>query len=165
MILGLTQTIIVIMYSARQSAEIRQQFWISLGQYLAPVPSASGSRISWLNYHTGIRNLFFRMHADSREAYLGVETEHQDPEIRRAIFARFRLLSATLIADIPLPWHWEEEAINVNGKSVSRIFIRLENVNILDKQCWPSMISFFKSGILALDRFWFDNFEFFESFK
>ena len=153
------------MYSARQSAEIRQQFWISLGKYLTPVPSASGSRISWLNYHTGIKYLYFRMHADSQEAYLGVESEHPEGEVRRAIFARFRLLSESLDTNIPLLWHWEEEAVNINGKLVSRIFLRLENVNIMDNRCWPAMISFFKSGIIALDKFWFENFEFFESFQ
>lgn len=153
------------MYSPRQASETRQQFWIALGKYLSPIPSAAGGRISWLNYETGIRHLYFRMHADQHEAYLGIEAEHPDPEKRLAVFSRFRLLADSLKSSVPATWHWEETAVNVNGKSVSRIFLRLENVNIMDKACWPLMISFFKSGITGLDLFWNENVEFFESLR
>ena len=57
------------MYSKEESARLRQQFWISFGQYMKPVPSASGSTVNWTNYKTGVKNIFFKMDVDKKTCF------------------------------------------------------------------------------------------------
>jgi hypothetical protein len=105
------------------------------------------------------------MQVTDREAYIGIEIEHKDPGIRMECFMRFHALREGLRFFLGEDWHWEEEAINSSGRSVSRIFQRLEPVNIYKEDEWPVIISFLKPRLIALDAFWYENREFFDSFR
>ena len=41
-----------------------------------------------------------------------------------------------------------------NGKPVDKIFMEEKGLNILKKEDWPGLISFFKPRIIGLDEFW-----------
>jgi hypothetical protein len=41
-----------------------------------------------------------------------------------------------------------------NGRLISKIFTEKNNLSIFKKADWPSLISFFKPRIIALDEFW-----------
>ena len=43
---------------------------------------------------------------------------------------------------------------NEVGQPISKIEYVLEGVNVLDSNDWPSIISFLKPRIIALDDFW-----------
>lgn len=151
------------MYSKKQAGEVHNRFWEAFGKYMSPVPSASGGRISWTNYNTGLRALHFKMHVTGAEAYIGIEMDISElGGIHVEYFNRFHVLKDALEATIGEKWHWEQESRNMNGEAVGRIFMRMDNVNIYDERDWPRIISFLKPRIIALDRFWFENFEFFE---
>ena len=51
-------------------------------------------------------------------------------------------------------WQWQKLTTDSNGKLISEIYTSLENVQVLNQNDWPLMISFFKERIVALDRFW-----------
>lgn len=152
------------MYSSRQKSAQHEQFWMAFGKYMAPVLSASGGRISWGNYRTGVKPVYFRMHVSGSEAYIAIEIEHNNPVMRTECFMRFHLLRESLVSFLGEEWHWEEEAVNANGKKVSRIYKRLEGVDIHAEDSWPAIISFLKPRLVTLDAFWYENREFFESF-
>ena len=67
------------MYTREQASSIRQEFWTRFGRYMAPVLSAEGEKINWINYKTGIRQLNFRMDATQEFAHIGIEINHRDP--------------------------------------------------------------------------------------
>jgi len=46
---------------------------------MRPVTAANGDRINWINYKTGVRNIYFRMDADINYASIAVELTHADP--------------------------------------------------------------------------------------
>lgn len=150
------------MHSKQQPGALHNRFWETFGRYMAPVLSASGGKISWTNYHTGLPGISFRMYVAGSEAYVGIEISDEDNAARREYFSRFRLLKAVFEAFSGEGWHWEEEAVNYNGHAVSRIYSRLENVSISNEADWPAIISFLKPRIISLDGFWHDNFPFFE---
>jgi hypothetical protein len=142
------------MYSKAEVAQLRQAFWTTFGQYMAPVPSAEGMPTNWINYKTGYKNLYFRLHADNRRATIGIELTHSDAEIRQLFFEQFEQLKTMLEETLGEPWRWELEAQDANGQSISRIYQELQPVNLFNRDDWPQLISFFKPRLIALDEFW-----------
>jgi hypothetical protein len=40
------------MYPRNEAAQLKKEFWTVFGQYMAPVLSSEGEKISWGNYKT-----------------------------------------------------------------------------------------------------------------
>lgn len=144
------------MYSRAEAAAIKQQFWTALGQYLSLHTSAEGEKINWVNYKTGIKGLYFRMDAGRSSASIAIEIFANDPQLRFQIYERLLQVKAILEAELSESWIWEPEFKDEHGKPGSRIYTELQEVNIFNRETWPTIISFLKPRILALDRFWCD---------
>ncbi len=143
------------MFSRKESSQIKHEFWTTFGRYMSPVPSAEGVKINWVNYHTTIKDIFFRMDADSKSASISISLEHRNPESRHRYFDQFVTLKTMLHAILEEEWNWQRDVI-VDGRSISRIEKTLPNVSILNRDQWSDLISFFKPRLMALDNFWRD---------
>lgn len=148
------------MYSKQEASILRQQFWTSLGQYLSPIPSASGNKINWINYKTGNRYIHFKMDV-SDHAYIAIEILHEHKESQEAYFNHFKTFKLALEKILSEKWIWENVAY-INGKQVSRIYQTLDHVNIFNQTDWPQIISFFKPRIILLDKFWIEHKDIFD---
>jgi len=144
------------MYSKEAASHLRKEFWTSLGQYMRPISSAWNPRVNWLNYHTGIKGIFLRMHADRSMASIGVEIIYNDAEWRKGVFDAFVPLKMLLHQTLEEEWIWEAEAFDEHGKALSRIYTVLPHINVMRKEDWPDMIAFFKPRLIAFDAFWAD---------
>ncbi|RCH55282.1 DUF4268 domain-containing protein [Mucilaginibacter hurinus] len=153
------------MYSKDEASQLKQAFWTAFGQYLAPHPSAEGLKTNWINYKTGIKQLYFKMQAGNRDAFIAIEIAHPDPEIQELFFDQFKQYKTILNNVLNEDWEWQLNVANENGKTVSRIIKRLPGVSIFNKGDWPALISFFKPRIIALDEFWSDAKYGFDLFK
>jgi len=142
------------MYSKAEVSQLRQAFWTTFGQYMAPVPSAEGMPTNWINYKTGLKHVYFRMQADGRRATIGIELTHPDADIRALFFEQFLALKNLLHETLGEVWQWEPEALDANGQPLARISQALEPVNLFSRDDWPQLISYFKPRIMALDEFW-----------
>jgi len=142
------------MYSKTEVSQLRQAFWTTFGQYMAPVPSAEDLPTNWINYKTGLKHVYFRMHADARQASIGIELTQPDTGVRELFFEQFEELRSLLHETVGETWRWEAEAVDANGQPLSRIFTELHPVNLFNRDNWPQLISFFKPRIMALDEFW-----------
>lgn len=142
------------MYSRAETTKIRKEFWTTFGQYMKPVPSATGSRISWQNYKTGIRDIYFRMRAERSYVSIGIEIAHHDEELQQLFFEQFVEFKKLLDNELKEPWEWKMHDIDEFGNKISRIQKIKPNLNVMDKNDWPEIISFLKPRIIALDAFW-----------
>jgi len=142
------------MYSKQQASQLRQQFWTTFGQYMAPILSAEEGKINWINYKTGEKDLAFRMHADNKKATIGIELTHKDKEIQQIYFEQLLQLKTLLSEALQEDWQWQLHNNDEQGKIVSRVFIEMPGVSIYQKSDWPQLISFYKPRIIALDAFW-----------
>lgn len=142
------------MYKREEASQLRQAFWTTLGQYIAPYPSADGVKVNWLNYKTGVKYIYFRMHADKKAASIGIEITHPDVEIQQLYFEQFAELKFVLHDYVVEEWEWQLHTTDENGKTISRIYKEIAPVNVFNKDDWPQLISFFKPRIIALDEFW-----------
>lgn len=153
------------MYSKAEVTHLRQAFWTAFGQYMAPVPSAEGETTNWINYKTGVKHIYFRMQADNRQASIGIELLHPDAGIRELFWEQFGELRPLLHETLGDTWTWEADATDANGLPLSRIYTELRPANLFNRDDWPTLISFFKPRMIALDAFWADAQYAFEALK
>ena len=140
------------MYPREESSRLRQEFWTTFGRYMNPVPSAEGNKINWINYHTGVSDVFFRMNA-AGDATISITLEHRDVALQILYFEKFSQLKTMLHTELQEEWNWQLHDTQ-NNRVISRIYKTLPNVSVYNKAQWPELISFFKPRIMALDRFW-----------
>jgi hypothetical protein len=141
------------MYSKEQSSKLKAQFWTNFGQYMKPVPGASGLPVNWINYKTGIKNIHFKMDADNKKATIAIEIAHPKEEERSHYYNQFLSLKNILNSTANFNWQWNE-TLQAEHKTISSISQQLDDVNVLDQSDWPAIISFLKPRIIALDAFW-----------
>jgi len=141
------------MYTREESSRLRQEFWTTFGRYMSPVPSAEGNKINWINYYTGVSDVFFRMNADGLEASIAITIEHRDVALQTLYFEKFSQLKTMLHTELQEVWNWQLHD-EQNNRVISRIYKTLPGVSVFNKEHWPELISFFKPRMMALDRFW-----------
>lgn len=141
------------MYSKEQTAKLKTQFWTSFGQYMKPVPGASDLPVNWINYKTGIRHIHFKMDADNTSAFIAIEISHPQAAERLHYYNQLISLKKLLSSTTTFNWQWNE-TLQTNHKTISSISQQLNGVNILNQSDWPSVITFLKNRIIALDAFW-----------
>ena len=82
---------------------------------MRPVRSAEGMKINWINYHTGVKNIHFRMDADNiwqRQSILKLTPR---TEIQELYFERFLELKELLHTTLDEEWQWQLR-VPVDGK-------------------------------------------------
>jgi hypothetical protein len=144
------------MYSKEEASKLRQQFWITFGKYMKPIPSAEGLEINWVNYKTGVKHIFFRMNAEQKQAVISIDITHTDQETRLLFFEQFKALKTLFEDALEEEWEWQQETTNEFGIPLARISMALSGVNVFNQNDWPTLISFLKPRIIALDQFWAD---------
>lgn len=149
------------MYTKQEASAIRQAFWTTFGQYLSPIQGAGGNRINWVNYKTGIRNVFIKMDATGMETNIAIVLTHKERERQLGIYNKLLVMKPELENALKEEWIWDRDAYQ-EGRMVCRIYKSLPGVNIFKKDDWPLMITFLKDRIIGLDRFWFNNKELLE---
>ena len=142
------------MYSRAETSRIRTEFWIAFGQYMKPVPNAQGRKINWPNYKTGVKDIYFRMRAERDFASIGIELGHADTELQELFFDQFGQMKGLFQASIGEEWDWKLHAKNEFGQTISKIEKVLPQVNVMEQDQWPTIISFLKPRIIGLDEFW-----------
>lgn len=152
------------MYSKAEIAKVKTDFWTTFGQYMRPVPGAEGGRVNWQNYKTGVRNIFFRMKAERDFTSIGIEIHHQDEEMQELMFYQFREFQNILHSTLGEEWDWQLHVTDEYGKIISLIQKKLKDVNVMNREDWPEIISFLKPRIIALDDFWSNMKPAFEDF-
>lgn len=135
-------------------AKIKQEFWTAFGQYMSPILSAEGEKTNWVNYKTGVKNVFFRTNVDENNAYVGIELKHPDMITNEEYFSRFLSYRSIFEKYIEEPWVWDPPFVDETGAVRSRIYKLSNQANLYDQAQWPEIISFLKPRLIRLDRFW-----------
>jgi hypothetical protein len=141
------------MYTREEASKVKTQFWTSFGQYMKPIPGASGQPVNWINYKTGIKHIRFKMDADDKKTIIAIEIDHPQEEQRLHYYKQFLSLKKLLESTTGYAWQWNE-TLHTEHKTISSISQQLDNIKVLNQANWPAIISFLKPRIIALDIFW-----------
>jgi hypothetical protein len=144
------------MYTREEASRIKEEFWTSFGKYLAPQQSIFGTKVNWVNYKTGVKDIYFRMQADKRTASICIAITHADLGLQEIFFEQFQEFKLILEQVCQEEWDWQLHTQDDYGRTISSIGLELNQVNVFNKQDWPAIISFFKPRLIALDDFWYD---------
>ncbi|WP_196990826.1 DUF4268 domain-containing protein [Panacibacter microcysteis] len=120
------------MYAKKDAVLLKQAFWTAFGQYMQPVLSADGDHINWINYKTGEKDIYFRMHADNKRATIGIELTHKDPSMQALFFEQFTALKTLLHNALAEEWQWMLHTHDENGKTISTIGTTLNDVSVFN---------------------------------
>lgn len=142
------------MYSREESKKIRQEFWISFGK---DYPR------KWLLYNTRIKDLSLKFKFTRQIAEVSIDIEPQDEIFRKYYFEKFQSLQRILLSEFLPEAKFEEDSLLENGKVVSRIFVRLKNVNIHNNEDWPKVKEWLAEKMDALERFFLEFEDFIKS--
>ena len=150
------------MYSKAEVQSIKREFWTAFGVIMKPHLSASGFKINWINYKTGVKDILFRLDADNKQATISIQLLHKDEGIRSLYYEQFLEFKTLFHAILEEEWIWEESAFDNHGKEHASIYIAT-NGNIFDKDQWQEMFAFLKNRLIKLDEFWSDAIDIFKS--
>lgn len=142
------------MYSREESKKIRQEFWIRFGK---DYPR------KWLLYNTRIKDLSLKFKFTRQIAEVSIDIEPQDEIFRKYYFEKFQSLQRILLSEFLPEAKFEEDSLLENGKVVSRIFVRLKNVNIHNNEDWPKVKEWLAEKMDALERFFLEFEDFIKS--
>lgn len=143
------------MLSKEVVTQTRSDFWITFGKYMNPVPSSLGLKTNWINYKTGIKDLYIKMNADGKTVRIGIELTHKDEGLRNLFFEQLQEFKLLLEDAMKEEWVWDQKLHNESGKAISRVSIEIDG-NIFVKDKWGKMFTFLKYRLIAFDEFWSD---------
>jgi hypothetical protein len=121
---------------------------------MSPILSATGEPVNWMNYITGVKHVYFRMDVTVSYARISIELKHPDPVQQKEYYDRLKTVKEILEQETGESWKWEEGILDEDGASISRIEKTLYEVNVLNEDDWPAIISFLKPRLIALDSWW-----------
>lgn len=142
------------MPSLSSNSAVNQQFWKTFGQYMAPVPSAGGEKINWINYKTGVKHIRFTMQQIEGNIRIAIELSNPDIIIQMQEFEELSELKREFLKICGEDWIWTKQVSDANGRMFSSISADIKNINILKETDWSAIISFLKPRLIALDNFW-----------
>ena len=140
------------MWSKDEAASLKQAFWTAFGHYMRPVQGAAGEPAKWLNYPTGVPHLYFRAFAGKTDALLGIEITNVGSDSGARLVAQLNAVQGLLRRFTKEDWQW----LPAEDRSPDSAFFgtQLSGVSVYRQQDWPTLISFFKPRLVALDAFW-----------
>lgn len=142
------------MYSKAERSNTKKEFWTVFGAYMKPVPNAEGEKINWINYKTGIRHIYFRLDAETKHCSVAIEIKSNLPEERTELYQKFLSLHSIFITHCGSDWEWIETTRDEDGVIIAKIYCEKPGVNVMNRDDWPHIISFFKERMIQLDEFW-----------
>ncbi|MFO7668914.1 MAG: DUF4268 domain-containing protein [Bacteroidales bacterium] len=150
------------MYSKEESKELREEFWIQFKTLSGRRRRAKGLPGDWILTRTGVKALNLRFHVDNEVAQVGIDLETRNMDKRIELFEKLESVKKILEEVMKTPMIWELEYIRENNKSVSRIYLQKEGVDIYDKKTWPAAHQFMYDQMMKLESFYQQYRDFFK---
>jgi hypothetical protein len=153
------------MYSKEEKKALKVGFWTSLNDKLTEAGKAKGRNLEWMSYPTQLKPLFFRMEADETSARLCIDVQFFNDGVREVYFQQFEGFETILKKTLGDDLIFQKEFEHWNGKTISRIYCELADVNVNKKEDWEKIQVYLTEKFLKLDEFWQEFSEVFTALK
>lgn len=135
------------MFSKEESKNIREEFWTGFGKEYSR---------KWILYDTKMKELQLKFSFDNSIARVSMDISSRDALIRTYYFEKITALKTILLTDYLPDATFEESFLLPEGKTISSVFVELENVNIHNKKNWPGVHKFFYDKMSSLEEFFLE---------
>lgn len=144
------------MYSQEEKKAIKREYWEIFNELSAKRRAKARRKPKWLLDHTGIKQLRLKFHFDETHAIVGIDVDTTDLDKRVDLFDKLEKLKTLLEKAMGQEMIWDLEHEIENGKMISRVYCRLNNVNIYDKDCWGDVAEFMYLNMRRLEDFFIE---------
>ncbi len=150
------------MFSKEKAKALREEFWeefktLSIRRRLRKKLSGP-----WLLNNTGIKALNLRFHVDRKVAQVGIDVETRNMDKRLMLYEKLESVKRILEEAMQEPMIWEIEYLRENGKSVSRIYLQIDGVDIYNPGTWSRAHQFMFEKMIRLESFYHEYGDFFK---
>jgi hypothetical protein len=142
------------MFSKEEAKKLREEFWDVFKQMSAARRSRKKLPANWILTQTGIKALNLKFHVDRRVAQVGIDLETRNMDKRIELYEKLEAVKKLLDKAMGAPLEWELDYIRENGKSVSRIYLEAEDVDIYNRDTWAKAHQFMYENMLKLEFFY-----------
>lgn len=142
------------MFSKEEAKKLREEFWDQFKELSARRRARKKLPGNWMLTQTGIKALNLRFHVDREVAQVGIDLETRNMDKRIELYEKLESLKKLLEEAMEAPMNWDLEYIRENGKSVSRIYLQKENIDIYDKETWAGAHQFMYENMMKLELFY-----------
>lgn len=144
------------MFSKAEARAWNEQFYTAFGVYMRKHQPLADYGLKWLNYQTGVKDVYFRVEADKKAGRVSIDLQQPDEGIRELFFEQFLEFRKLLEDYLEVSLIWEENMELPSGKTISRIHVEKEGLNIYHQDDWRDFFEFFEAYLTRLDAFWAD---------
>lgn len=158
----LAYTIILPMFSKEEAKELREEFWdqfLTLSRQRRLRKKLPGD---WILSQTGVKALNLRFHVDRKVAQVGIDLETRNMDKRFELYEKLESVKKILEKTMGEPMIWELDYVRENGKSVSRIYLQREGIDVYEKSSWPDAHEFMYKHMMKLEDFYREYRDFFK---
>lgn len=135
------------MYSKEEAQKIKRQFWIEF---------AEAYPRKWMLYDTKIKDVSFKFFVDNKKAQVLLDIEPKDEMKRIIYFEKIESLK-TILLENHLPDALLERNFHLDtGKTISRIWVELNNVSSNNQKTWHTIFDFFNEKMSAFEYFFLE---------
>ncbi len=146
------------MYTKEEKKNIKIAFWEGFKKYSSPKRRKSGKNKNWMMQNTGIKAIDLKFHIDNSLASVSMDVVSKSLESRVGYWNKLLGLKTLLNEAWDQEVVWDDMYTLDSGKDIIRIGVYLQDVNILDKNCWPQVYEFFFKNMTTLED-WFEEYK------
>ncbi|MFO7933381.1 MAG: DUF4268 domain-containing protein [Bacteroidales bacterium] len=150
------------MYSKEEAKSLREDFWEAFRSMSARKRLRRKRPARWLQNNTGIKALNLRFHVDREAAQVGIDIETKNMEKRLELYEKLESVKKKLEEAMGEPMIWAMEYIRENGKSVSRVYVQREGIDIYNQDTWKEAHEFMFDKMMLLEDFYREHRDFFK---
>jgi hypothetical protein len=144
------------MLKKEELRELRTAFWTEFDEFNKKKRTAANRKISWAQYKSGIKDIYFRLDFDSKEAFFAIDLQMRDPEIRELVWEQFMETEKLLLNHVGLELEKLPNLLTKEGIYIHRMKWSLPDVSIMNQEDYPKAIRYLSAKIQGLDEFWFE---------
>lgn len=144
------------MFSKEEAKELREEFWDQFKRMSSGRRPRKKLPGNWMLAQTGIKALNLRFHVDREVALVGIDLETRNMDKKIELYEKLESLKKLLEEAMESPLVWELEYIRENGKSVSRIYLQMEGVDIYNRDTWTEAHKFMFANMMKLEAFFLE---------
>ncbi|MDT0650625.1 DUF4268 domain-containing protein [Autumnicola edwardsiae] len=142
------------MFSREESKKLTQEFWTSFGKKYEQ---------QWILYNTKIKEVQLKFTFNRKFAQVAMDVSSADSVIQEYYYEKLISLKKIFKAEYLPQAIFEENYLLPEGKTVSRVYVQLDNVNIHNKNDWPVVQKFLTENMLKMEKFFRDFEDFIKS--
>lgn len=135
------------MFSREESKKIRQDFWTSFGKEYPQ---------RWILYDTKIREIQLKFTFNRKLAQVSLDVIDNDDLIRAYYFEKLESLQKILLSEYTPDAVYTLNYELPEGKTISRIYVQMDNVSIHNKNQWSEVKEFLAKNMFTLQEFFQD---------